>query len=59
MEEVLGGDQFEDRIAKVLETLVVSRTALRVLIVVGTMGQRLPEQGNVVEADAERPLKLL
>jgi hypothetical protein len=59
VEEVLGGDQFEDRIAEVLEAFVVGRTALRVLIVVGTMGQRLPEQGNVVEADAERPLKLL
>ena len=56
---MLGGDQFEDRIAEVLEAFVVGRTALRVLIVVGTMGQRLPEQGNVVEADAERPLKLL
>jgi hypothetical protein len=59
VEEVLGGDQFEDRIAEVLQTLVVGRTALRMLIVVGTMGQRLPEQGNIVEADAERPLKLL
>jgi hypothetical protein len=28
-------------------------------IVVGAMGQRLPEQGSVMEAHAERALKLL
>jgi hypothetical protein len=41
--QVLGGDQLEDGIAKVLEPLVVGRPALRMLVVVGAMGQRLPQ----------------
>jgi hypothetical protein len=59
MEEVLGRDQLEDGVAEVLEPLVVSRPAFGVLVVVGAMGQRLPEQGDVVEADAQRPLEFL
>jgi hypothetical protein len=59
MKEVLGGDQFEDRIAEVLEPLVVGRAALRMFVVVRAMRQRLPQQGDVMETDAERPLELL
>jgi len=40
--EVFRGDQFEDGVAEILETLVVRRAALRMLIVVGAMRQRLP-----------------
>jgi hypothetical protein len=56
---MLGRDQLEHRIAEVLEPLVVGQPALRVLVVVGAMGQRLAQQGNVVKANAQRPLEFL
>jgi hypothetical protein len=59
MEKVLGGDQFEDGIAEILEALVVRRAAFRVLVVVRAMRQRLPQQRDVVKANTERALKLL
>jgi hypothetical protein len=52
-------DQLEHGIAQVLQPLVVGESALGMLVVVGAMGQRLPQQGRVVEADAKRPLKSL
>jgi len=57
--EVLGRDQFQYRVAEVLEPFVVRRPALRMLVVVGAMGQCLPEQGRLVKANAKRPLQLL
>jgi len=59
VKEVFRGNQFEDGVAEVLETLVVRRAALRMFIVVGAMGQRLPKQGDVVKSDAKGPLELL
>lgn len=59
MIEVLGCDQLEDGVAQILEPLVVGSAALRMLVVVGAMRQRLPEQGDVVEANAQCPLELL
>jgi hypothetical protein len=53
------GDQLQDRIAQILEPFVVRQAALRVLIVIGAVGERLPQQRNVVEADPKRPLELL
>jgi hypothetical protein len=57
--EVLGGDQLEYGVAQVLETLVVRRPALRMLVVVGAMGQGLPQEGRLVKANAERALQFL
>jgi hypothetical protein len=57
--EVLGGDQLEDGVAQVLEPLVVRRTAFGMLVVIGAMRQRLPQQGDVMEANAQCPLELL
>jgi hypothetical protein len=57
--EMLGGDQLEHGIAQVLEALVVRAAPFWVLVVIGAMRQRLPEQGSIVEAHAERALKLL
>ena len=54
--QVLGGDQLEDRIAQVLEALVVGQSAVRMLIDVGAVGQRLAQEGKVVETDPECPL---
>lgn len=59
MKQVLGGNQLEDGITEVLEPLVVGGAAFRVLVVVRAMGQRLPEQGNVMKSDTERPLEFL
>jgi hypothetical protein len=39
--EVLGRDQLEDRVAEILEPLVVARRLLRVLIGERAMGYRL------------------
>jgi hypothetical protein len=57
--EVLGGDQLEDRVAEILQPFVVGRPTLRMLVVVGAMGQRLPQQGDVVKPNAKRPLEFL
>jgi hypothetical protein len=57
--EVLGRDQFQHRVSQILEPLVVRRPALRMLVVVGAMGQRLPQEGRVVKPNAKRPLQLL
>jgi len=59
MEQVLGGDQLEDRVAEILQPLVVRRTAFRMLVVIGAMGQRLPKQGDVVKSNTKRPLEFL
>ena len=59
MVEVLGGDQLEDRVAEILQPFVVGRPALRMLVVVGAMGQRLPQQRDVVKPNAKRPLEFL
>ena len=59
MEQVLGGDQFEDRVAEILEPFVVRRPALGMLVVIGAMGQRLPKQGDVVKPNTKRPLEFL
>ena len=59
MEQVLGGDQLQDRVAEVFEPLVIRGAALRMLVVVRAMRQRLPQQGNIVEANPERALELL
>jgi hypothetical protein len=59
VEEVLGRDQLEDRVAEVLQPLVVRRPALGMLVVVGAMSQRLPEQGDVVKSNTKRPLEFL
>jgi hypothetical protein len=56
---MLGRDQFQDGVAQVLQPLVVCRPALRMLVVVGTMGQRLAQQRRLVKANAKRPLQLL
>ena len=57
--QVLRRDQLQHRVAQVLQPLVVGQSGLGVLVVVGAMGQRLPKQRRVVEADAERPLESL
>lgn len=44
MKEVLSGNQFEDRVAQVLQPLIVGEPALGVLVVVGAMGKRLAQQ---------------
>jgi len=56
---VLSRDQLEYRVAQVLETFVVCRPALRMLVVVGAMGQGLPQEGRLVKANAERTLQFL
>jgi hypothetical protein len=57
--EVFGRDQLENGVAEVLEPLVIGRAALGMFVVVRAMGQRLPEQGDVMETNPERPLELL
>jgi hypothetical protein len=57
--QVLSRDQLEYRVAQVLETFVVCRPALRMLVVVGAMGQGLPQEGRLVKANAERTLQFL
>jgi len=57
--EVLGRDQLQHGVAEVLEALVVRRAALRVLVVIGTMGQRLAQQRRLVKANSKRPLEFL
>jgi mRNA-degrading endonuclease toxin of MazEF toxin-antitoxin module len=57
--KVLGRDQLEHRVAQVLQPLVVRRPALRMLVVVGTVGQRLAQKGRLVKANSKRPLELL
>jgi hypothetical protein len=57
--EVFGGDQLEDRVAEILQPFVIGRPTLRMLVVVGAMGQRLPKQGDVVKPNAKRPLEFL
>jgi hypothetical protein len=59
VEQVLGRDQFEDGVAEILEAFVIRRAAFGMLVVVGAMGQRLPQQGDVVKANAQRSLELL
>jgi len=39
--QVLRGDQLQDRVAKVLETLVVARRLMRALVGEGAVGDRL------------------
>jgi hypothetical protein len=56
---VFGGDQLEDRIAQILQPLIVRRPALGMLVVIRAMGQRLPQQGDVVKPNAKRPLEFL
>jgi hypothetical protein len=56
---VLGRNQLEHGVAQVFQALVVGGAAFRMLVVVGAMGQRLPEQRNVMKSDAERSLEFL
>jgi hypothetical protein len=57
--KVLGRDQLEDRVAKVLQPLVIRRPALRVFVVVGTVGQSLAQERRLMKANAKRPLEFL
>ena len=59
MIKVLGRDQLEDRVAKVLQPLVIGRPALRVLVVVGTVGQSLAQERRLMKANAKRSLEFL
>ena len=59
MVKVLGSDQLEGRVAKVLQPLVIRRPALRVLVVVGTVGQSLAQERRLMKANAKRPLEFL
>ena len=59
MIKVLGRDQLEDRVAKVLQPLVIRRPALRVLVVVGTVGQSLAQERRLMKANAKRSLEFL
>jgi len=56
---MLGRDQFEHRIAQVLQPFVIGGATLRVLVVVGAMRQSLAQQRRLVKADAKRPLQFL
>jgi len=56
---VLGCDQLQYRVAEVFQPLVVRRAALRMLVVVGAVGQRLAQKGRLVKANSKRPLELL
>jgi hypothetical protein len=56
---VLGRDQLEHGVAEILEAFVIRRAAFGMLVVVGAMRQRLPQQGDVVKANAQRSLELL
>lgn len=56
---MLGRDQLEDGVAQILEPLVVGGAAFGMLVVVGAMRQRLPKQGDIMKANAQRPLELL
>jgi hypothetical protein len=56
---MLSRDQLEHSITQVLEALVVRAAPFRMFVVIRAVGQRLPEQGSIVEAHAERALKLL
>jgi hypothetical protein len=57
--EVLGRNQLQDRVAQILQALVVRRPALRVLVVVRAVGQRLTQQRRLVKANSKRPLEFL
>jgi hypothetical protein len=52
-------DELEHGIAQVLESLVVGRSAFRVLVVIGAVRQRLPQQRNVMKPDTKRPLEFV
>jgi len=56
---VLGRDQLEDRVAQVLQPLVIGRSALGVLVVVGAVGQSLTKERRLVKANSKRPLEFL
>lgn len=56
---MLGRDQFKDGVAQVLQPFVVGRSTLRMLVVIGAVGQRLPQQGDVVKPNAKRSLEFL
>lgn len=56
---MLGGDQFQDRVTEILEALVVGRPTLGMLVVIGAMGERLPQQRDVVKADTKCPLEFV
>jgi hypothetical protein len=57
--EVLGRDQLEYRVAQVLQPLVVGRSALWMLVVVGAVRQRLTQERRLMEANSKRPLEFL
>jgi hypothetical protein len=57
--EVFGRDQLEDRVAQVLQPLVVRRPALRMLVVVGAVGQSLAQKSGLMKANSERSLEFL
>jgi hypothetical protein len=56
---MLGGNQLEHSVAEILQPFVIRRSALGVLVVVRAMGQRLPQQADVVKSNAKRPLEFL
>jgi len=56
---VFSRDQLEHGVTQVFEPLVIGGSAFRVLVVVGAMRQRLPQQGDVVKSNTERPLEFL
>lgn len=56
---MLGRDQFQDRVAQILQAFVVRRAALWMLVVIGAVGQRLSQQGDVVKPNAKRSLEFL
>ena len=57
--ERLGDDGIDDRIAEELEALVVGASRLGVLVEVAAMDERLLEDGEVADGEAEAACQLL
>src|SRR5262252_6492236 len=59
LEEVLSCDELQNRVAEILEALVVSRRDLRTLVGERAVGQRLPQQRRVAKSDSDLLFQLL
>jgi len=57
--EVLGGDELEDSVAEVLQSLVVARTYLWVFIGEGAVGYRFEQQARVTKVNPDLLLEKL
>jgi hypothetical protein len=57
--QVLGGDQLQDGVAEVLETLVVARRHVRALIGERAVRDGLEKKARVAKVDADLLLQLL